>query len=255
MNTWGEYFMEKLDDISDVFTSAIDAGAMKKVLVALQSEPIGRLMVKMYMFFSTNTGLYLGVLCTVVILAYFLVNHDNYYKYNIFLIIGYCLLFFKIVFYAFTCGVISSLITKGQSTDKSMHYNVLYLYGIVGLFVELLMLGLLQDLLLFDRKPRSTFSLKNLFMFFCIVANVVFCGYFLSTPNIINTEERNFVIIFLILQLFLFYVLPFIVYFLIMVNNFVENVLSNYVYPAIANLLFTSKPGSKQERTHVVALS
>ncbi|ELA42159.1 uncharacterized protein VICG_00802, partial [Vittaforma corneae ATCC 50505] len=216
-----------------------------------------------YKFFNCSAGLnlYLGVLCIVVLLAYLLINHENYYKYKPFFITGYCLLFFKIVFYVFTCGVMSSIIGDVSSAGSlPIYYNILYLYGSRVLFVELLMLGLLQDLLLFERKKetrRLTTLFKWFVMIFCIVANVWFYDIFSSFSDKVSGKGMAVIIIMLAMQIFLLCVLPFIIYLLFMVveflkkvGDFVENVIDYVIRKivAVVSLLFTSKSVSKQEQ-------
>ncbi|ELA42160.1 uncharacterized protein VICG_00803 [Vittaforma corneae ATCC 50505] len=255
--------MNKLDDLYNTRTGTKNALTTKNVLTVLQSVPFGPLMVKIYTFFSTDTGLYLylGVLCTVVLLAYLLINHKNYHKYKPFFITGYCLLFFKIVFYVFTCGVMSSIIGDvSPAGSLPIYYNILYLYGTGVLFVELLMLGFLQDLLLFERKKetrRLTVLFKWFVLIFCIVTNWQFYDIFSSFSDKVSDEGMVVIIIMLAMQIFLLCVLPFIIYLLFMVveflkkvGDFVENVIDYVIRKivAVTSLLFTSKLGSKQEQ-------
>ncbi|ELA41735.1 uncharacterized protein VICG_01239 [Vittaforma corneae ATCC 50505] len=228
MNTWGEYFTEKLDDLYNMATDSSGAVIPENVLTELQDEPFGPLMVKMYKFFNCSAGLnlYLGVLCIVVLLAYLLINHENYYKYNPLLTIGYCLLFFKIVFYAYTCGVMSSLIGDvSPAGSLPIYYNILYLYGAGVLFVEFLMLGLLQDLLLLDRKTRFTFLFKDPFVILRTLIIVGLYYTFLSIPAKIDLKGMIIVVISLAMQLFLLYILPIILHFSVsIVVKFIKKV-------------------------------
>ncbi|ELA41221.1 uncharacterized protein VICG_01710 [Vittaforma corneae ATCC 50505] len=219
--------MEKLDDLYNMATDYSGAVIPENVLTVLENMSLGPLMAGMYKFFNCSAGLdlYLGVLCTVVLLAYLMINRGNYDQYKPFFITGYCLLFAKIAFYAYACIKMSDLIAeKYPIFYVGMKYcNPLYIYGPTILLVELLVLGFLQDLL-FRSKEDGTRRFATLFKWFFmilrIITNVGFYHLLLPLLFRIHYSERIAIMMVIGMQLLIFYVLPFVVYSLIVLISF-----------------------------------
>lgn len=167
-------------------------------------------------FFNQKETLLLYLLCLaafIMLVPRSSANNKNNDQPGAFFIAGYCVLLFKVVFYAYVCVLMSFLIHAKDRNPNGKYYNLFHLYGKCALYFELITLSYLATYLIFRNSPKYPL-LKSIFRLI-LVASAMFMCFKFSDPGMIHDFKDNVIIMLEFLTcLFVLYALPLIVYFL-----------------------------------------